>query len=201
VAAVIRGESVNRLPKSAVPQLERLAAGGGIGMSAAVSRVCNPPTTTQSSVNVAACTFGDTHSHRTVVLVGDSRAQMWVDVFIQIAVATHVKLVMLAKTACPAALGTFRMTSVQGVPEDSPWPACTAWHNFVFSTIKKLSPNVVVVSSSDNLFLISGTGYARPAQVKSAFSAFLRALPTNANLENSSGPGKLTENGPVVTTG
>jgi hypothetical protein len=180
VAAVIRGESVNKLPKSAVPQLETLSAGGGIGMSAAVSAICNPPTTTESSVYVPGCTFGDIHSSRTIVLVGDSRAQMWSDVFIQIAAAAHVKLVLLAKTACPAALGTFRLTNPQGYPSDSPWPACTAWHKFVLSTIKKLAPQVVVVSSTDHLFLMSAPGYAGPPQVKSAVSAFLKALPVGA---------------------
>ena len=176
-AAVVSGESMTKLPASVGPQLESLANGGGFGMSLTISKICHPPTTFQSSVNVAACTFGDTHSSRTMVLVGDERAQTWVDVFIQIATAAHVKLVVLAKAACPAALGTFRQVTLQGVPGNSPWLACTAWNKFVLSTIRKLAPQVVVVSSSDNLFLMSGTGYASPPKVGSTFGAFLQALP------------------------
>jgi hypothetical protein len=178
-AAVVSGESVRKLPRSAIPQIERLAGSVGIGFS--VGNVCPPPTTFQSSVNVAHCTFGDLHSSRTVVLVGDSRAEMWTDVFIQIATAAHVKLVVLAKTSCPAALGTYRLSNVQNVPTNSPWPACTAWHKFVLSTIKKLAPQLVVNCSSDNLYLMSANGFADPSQVKSAFSAFLRALPAGVN--------------------
>jgi SGNH domain (fused to AT3 domains) len=179
-AAVASGESLTQLPASAVPQLEKLASDPPLGDS--VSNICIPPSTFQSVTNVATCTFGDIHSSRTLVLVGDSRAQMWVDVFIRIATAAHVKLVVLAKDACPAALGTFRLTNSQGVPGNSPWPACTAWHRFVLSTIRKLAPQVVVISSSDNLFLMSSiaTGYAPSSEVKSAYSALLRAIPASS---------------------
>jgi hypothetical protein len=176
VAAVVRGESVNTLPKSAVHQLKRLANNGGIlGMS--VSNICVPPTRFQSRVNVAACTFGDKHSNRTIVLVGDDRAEMWVDVFIQIATASRLKLVVLVKSACPAALGTFRLVDAEGTPENSSWPACTAWHKFVLSTIKRLAPELVVNSSLDALYLMSAARFAAPPQVERAFSAFLQGLP------------------------
>jgi hypothetical protein len=176
---VIKGESVNELPKGAVLQVKRLASDRGIlGMS--VSKVCVPPTRFQSRVDVAACTFGDKHSNRTIVLVGDDKAEMWVDVFIQIATASHVKLIVLVKSACPAALGTFRLVNAQGTPGNSPWPACTAWHNFVLSTIKKLAPEVVVNSSLDTLYLTSAARFASPSQVERAFTAFLRGLPAGA---------------------
>jgi SGNH domain (fused to AT3 domains) len=174
-AAVTAGASITKMTPSVVSQLRALAAGGGIGAGLAVG--CPAATTLQRSVNVANCTFGDTESSKTMMLVGDSRAAMWFDVIDRIATAAKMKLIFLNKSACPAALGNFRLTSVAGVPSNMPWPACTAFHKFVLATIKKLAPSVVVVSSSDELYLMDAPGYASASQVVTASASFLKAIP------------------------
>ena len=88
---------------------------------------------------------------------------------------------MLAKTSCPAAPGSYRLFNSQNGVTNSPWPACTAWQNFVLSTIKKLAPQLVVDSSSDNLYLMSASNFADPSQVKSAFGAFSRLCKSAQN--------------------
>jgi hypothetical protein len=175
-AAVIAGASTTKMTPSVASQLQILAEGGGIG--AGLSAGCPGATELQSSVNVANCTFGDTKSSKTMMLVGDSRAAMWFNVIDRIAIAEKMKLVFLQKDACPAALASFRLTSAEGVPSSSPWPACTAFHKFIFATIKKLAPAVVIDSSSDVLYLTDApSGYAPASQVGPAFASFLRAIP------------------------
>jgi len=144
------------------------------------SGACGAPPTGQSKVSVAACTFGDKTASKTIVLLGDSRAQMWFNTFRTIADAAHLKLVLLAKGACPAALGTFRLTTPAGVPQNAPWPACAAWHTFVLHAVKALKPTVIVDSSADNLYLDTSNGYTSPAQTTTAIADFLNALPAHS---------------------
>ena len=177
VAAAVRaGLSVTQLTGGEASQLQSLAAGGGIGASLGAG--CPSTTTAQESVDVARCTFGDTSSSKTIVLVGDSRAAMWFNVLDRIAIAAKFKLIALGKNGCPAVIGNFRLIEPGGVPTRSAWPACTAFHGFVLATIKKLAPQVVVDSSTDNLYLVNAPGaFASASQVQTAFASFLKAIP------------------------
>lgn len=175
-AAVRAGTSASALTPGEASQLQALSGGGGIGADLGAS--CPSTATGQASVSVADCTFGDTTSRKTIVLVGDSRAAMWFDVLDKIAIAEGVKLIAMGKNGCPAAMGTFRVVSPGGIPSDSSWPACTGFHHFEIATIRKIAPRVVIDSSTDNLYLMDAPGaFASPAQVQTAFAAFLREIP------------------------
>jgi hypothetical protein len=175
-AAVRAAEKTVQPPAHVQPSLGALANGSDFGDELATD--CWGPGVNESRVNVKACTFGDTRARRTMVLTGDSRAQMWFDVIDSIAIASHLKLVFLAKSGCPSAIGTFRLNN-NGALSGSPWPACTSWHRFVISTIGSLRPQIVITASAEDLLLTSTeSSGAAPANVEeAALTAFLKAIP------------------------
>jgi hypothetical protein len=180
-AAVAAAEPLSQLPSRDVPQLEALASGklnyGYEGDN--VTSLCPGPSTFESKTDVSSCVFGDKTAKKTMVLLGDSRAQMWFQTFDQIATASRWRLVVLAKVACPAAVGSFRLID-NGVPTRTPFPACDNWHKFVISAVRAMKPQLIVDSSAPNLFLTNDQYAAPPSQAKTAISKFLDALPPSA---------------------
>jgi len=179
LAAVKSATSLTSMPSSAVTQLQSLAVGSETGHNFLPH--CQVPSTFESTVNVASCTFGDRTSSTTMVLVGDSRAEMWFNPIETIATAEHIKLVLLAKAGCPSAQASFRLNN-NGALSEAPWPACTAWQNFVSSTIAKLAPKIVVVADSVDLDLTTEPGAASPSTAQSDFASFFKSLPSGAKI-------------------
>jgi hypothetical protein len=181
-AAVTGAERLTRLPSQDVPQLEALADGklnyGYEGDN--VGSLCPGPSTFQSRVNISNCTFGDKTASKTMVLLGDSRAQMWFQTIDQIATASRWRLIVLAKAACPAAIGSFRLIDNNGVASSAPSTACDDWHRFMISAVKVIKPQLIVDSSAPNLYLMGNQYSAAPAQVETAMRKFLGALPRGA---------------------
>jgi hypothetical protein len=178
VAAVEAGLRQKTMASNVEPGMKWLAARQEYGNNEAVG--CQGARTYVSALSVGSCSFGDVSSSKVMVLEGDSRAQMWFDTIKMIATETHYKLVFLAKPGCPSAIGSFRLND--GRVETAPWPACTAWHNFVIQTIKTLAPRVVITASQLDLYL---TGLTAPASVpttKADFAAFYRRIPSSAKL-------------------
>ena len=131
---ILAAEKSTKPPSFVRPSISTLANGGDFGMQEAGH--CTAPGTNASSVSVASCTFGDKSADQTLVLTGDSRAQMWLDAFETVATGAQLKLVLLAKEGCPAPLATYRINN-DGTFSNSAWTACTKWHNFVIKTIKQ----------------------------------------------------------------
>lgn len=178
-AAVRRAQNAKTPPSHVAPSLEVLADNGDFGDSQ--SQVCPSVTVNISSVNTNDCIFGDTQSHKTIVLTGDSRAQMWFNAIDAIATASKYRLVFLAKSGCPVPLATYRINS-NGSLTNSPWIACSAWHKFIASTINSLAPQLVIVSSSASLDLAAPAHVATPMEETSDMLSFLHTLPSSAKI-------------------
>jgi hypothetical protein len=166
----VAAETTTKAPASVQPPIGTLANGGDFGMQEAGH--CASPGTNATSVNVGDCTFGDKSAKETLVLTGDSRAQMWLDAFEAVATGARVKLVLLAKEGCPAPLATYRINN-DGTFSNAAWTACTKWHSFVIKTIDALQPQVVVVASEESLALADPVHYALPAEEEQDMLAFL----------------------------
>jgi hypothetical protein len=181
-AAVSAGQSVTRLPSTALSNVEDLASEklniGYLG-DGVVTR-CPRLAESQARLTVANCTFGDRAATRTIVLLGDSRAQMWFETINAIATAQHWKLIVLTKSGCPAAVGSFRATTPAGVETNAPSTACDSWHQFLLATVRRIGPQVIIDSSSPNLLLEGGKGFATPARTVTAMEGFFRALPSGS---------------------
>ena len=100
---------------------------------------CNP---SQNATTVGKCVFGDPKGSKTIVLLGDSHAEMWFPGFNAVATRKHWKLVLLMKSSCPAVDLSFWYW-----PTNTPYSSCGAWHHYVTSRINKMDPAVVVLTS------------------------------------------------------
>ena len=119
-----------------------------------------------------ACTFGDTAAARTMVLYGDSHAGMWFRALDDIALKDHWRLVVLFKSACPAAL---LPTENRGSgAATGRWKACDAWHTYAVQRIDSIHPQLLVVSQGRNR---TPTGHVySTAKWQQGLALFFRAV-------------------------
>jgi SGNH domain (fused to AT3 domains) len=175
--AVQRAENTTVPPPDVAPSLQVLANDGDFGDS----DTCPGASLSMSSVDVNDCIFGDVFATRTMVLTGDSRAQMWFNAIDAIATANKYKLVFLAKGGCPAPLGSYEINN-DGSLTNAPWTACSNWHKFVAATIARLAPRVIIVSTTADLVLAGPAHVASPTEETADMLAFLHTLPSSAKV-------------------
>jgi peptidoglycan/LPS O-acetylase OafA/YrhL len=102
---------------------------------------------TYSGTTEPACTFGAPRGRRTMVIFGDSHANMWATALNDIAVADGWKLVTFVKDACPAIDLPVPDPPGYGTPR-APWLACEQWRQYVISRINLLRPNLLIVTQA-----------------------------------------------------
>ena len=139
VAAAVR---ITTLPKDLTPTLADAARDGG-NILAKTQTGCD---TDWQPVTVPACVWGDRTGSHTLVLLGDSHARMWLPAFNIIGERLHWKMVLLAKSSCPAPYTDFYNWMTH-----SAYPACDRWHSSAIARINHTNPDVVVVSGEDFL--------------------------------------------------
>jgi SGNH domain-containing protein len=177
--AVGRAERITAPPSGVEPSLQVLANYGDFGDSGSSS--CPGVTVNMSSVDVRDCIFGDVNATQTMVLTGDSRAQMWFDAIDAIAAASKYRLVFLAKSGCPVPLATYEINN-DGTLTNAPWAACSSWHEFVIATIKSLAPRLVIVSSSAEMDLAAPAHVASASEETADTLAFLHRIQLSAKV-------------------
>ena len=139
VAAATR---ITTLPKDLIPPLKDAARDNG-----------DFPANTQTGcalfwqeVTAPACVWGDRAGSHTLVLLGDSHARMWLTAFDAIGKRLHWKVVLLAKSSCPAPYTDFYNWMTR-----SAYPECDRWHSYTIARINHTNPDVVVMSGEDFL--------------------------------------------------
>ena len=177
--AVKRAENTTAPPSDVEPSLQVLANNADFGDSE--SQSCPGVTVSMSSVDVKDCIFGDVSATKTMVLTGDSRAQMWFNAINAIATASKYRLVFLAKSGCPVPLASYQINN-DGSLTNTPWTACSKWHKFVAATITSLAPKLIIVSSSADMDLAAPAHVASPTEETADMLAFLRTLPSSAKV-------------------
>jgi hypothetical protein len=94
---------------------------------------------------------------------------MWLPAFNGAAEAAHWRLIVLGKSACPAALiATVPNPPGVGTP-GAPYAACAAWHSWAVTTIRRLHPDLLVISTQDR----GWTGAAWHAGLTNLYSAVI----------------------------
>jgi hypothetical protein len=180
IAAVKAAQSLTTLPSNYSPSLATLSANGSWGGDMQDLSSCPLLSTNQSTFNVSDCYFGDTSAKFTVALVGDSRSRMLLDLFNDLGLLEKFRVLILAKSGCPAPLATYE-TSNNGTITTAPWPACTSFHTFILAQLAKVKPQLIVVSSNFGLYITKPTPHlATAAQVKTDFESFLSKLPKSS---------------------
>jgi peptidoglycan/LPS O-acetylase OafA/YrhL len=103
------------------------------------------------------CPRGDTDAERTLVVIGDSHARMWISAFERIAQHAGYTTYYLVKPQCTAASVTV------GAPATGePWADCDDFREWAFSEVERLRPDLTVVTSASpgTVFAPSGRAVA-----------------------------------------
>ena len=106
------------------------------------------------------CALGDAGSTHTMIAIGDSHTIMWLPAYQAMAKANHLRLFVLVKYFCPAALVT--VVNPPGAGNiGGPYESCISWHNWVVAVINSIKPDLVVVSQ-DSLYKTPATATSKP---------------------------------------
>jgi peptidoglycan/LPS O-acetylase OafA/YrhL len=116
------------------------------------------------------CIFGDTRSKTSIVLYGDSQAEMWSSPFIAMASQHHLKIYVLEKGGCGPWLKEYYSSSGGWFTD------CDTWHRWATQYMISLKPATIFI-----------TGYMgitqQPGDVTQAATAMISSLrPTGAQL-------------------
>jgi hypothetical protein len=176
-AAILAAEKATSPPSHVSPSISALAAQDDWGGDLQDQSACPTLGVSGATFTLSQCAFGDTKSTKVVALVGDSRAQMWLDAFNTLGLAEHFKVVLIAKSGCPVPVGTYETNNDNGTVSAAPWAACTTFHSFMATSLAALHPSVIVISSNYQLDLADPAHLASPAEVAADMTKFLKTLP------------------------
>lgn len=99
------------------------------------------PATWSGCPTLMKCVFGDTTSSKTLVLLGDSHAQMWLPALIRIGATHKLKVVLLYLPVCPAAT-----LDVWSSTYHAPYKGCTTTRSAWIEDLNKLHPAAIVLA-------------------------------------------------------
>ncbi|MEO9325033.1 acyltransferase family protein [Nocardioides sp. C4-1] len=89
------------------------------------------------------CARGDTDADRTIVVIGDSHARMWITAFEKIATRAGYRTYYLVKPECTAASVTVSAPVTGG-----PWDDCDDFREWAFDQVAELDPAMTVLAST-----------------------------------------------------
>ena len=129
------------------------------------------------------CHFGDRQSDRRVVLLGDSKATMYLPPAITVAEEEGWHLTTMLKGRCTPVLGT--MTRHQRSFDDG--RTCQRWRNKALDRINVDPPDLIVVVFSDDYVLVDGrdrklTEAGKIRTLQDGLAATLAAMPAESQV-------------------
>jgi peptidoglycan/LPS O-acetylase OafA/YrhL len=192
LAADLRnGVGTKRVPSNLTPPLTEASK----AVSLIVSNGCSLQ---DAGTRSKPCIYGDTASHTSVVMFGDSHAAAWFPALNLISKQEHWRLVVLTKAGCPPAAVALRR-------HNAPYRNCTAWRRNSEHQIAAMDPALVVITTSRYLGgakPLSGvpTGYGNTWE--NGMAATFRVLHRSAHrvLFISDGP-RLSQSAPDCVSG
>ena len=145
-AAVLKAVAVSAhmkaIPSDVTPALQLADSDSGQSMAGSVG--CNP---SFDQTKTPACIFGDPKGSKTLILYGDSHANMWLPAFDTIGKRLHWRIALLAKYACSAPDLNFGYWNGQF---ELPYTQCNEWRRYALARANSLHAQVVVVTSEFN---------------------------------------------------
>ena len=131
-ALVAASPNVNALPSGLYPNLSAVAPDSSGLYYPLSDKECDGTTS---------CVFASTTSKKTIVLFGDSHAQMWLPALVPIAQKLGYKIVLVWRPGCPAASITVWTGTTLG-----PDTACNTWRSNSLTQIHALAPSLVLLA-------------------------------------------------------
>jgi len=130
-------------------------------------------------VQLNPCVYGDPEGATTIVLVGDSHAAQWLPAFARAGLSAHWRIVLLAKSSCPAADVTWANGSV--------FPSCEPWRTDAFAWLAANPPALVVLASARRYTMYDAdrkplAATAARAAWAAAFSRSIAAMPATSRV-------------------
>ncbi len=159
---VATSQGLKTLPSHLVPSLARAADDDPQRIWPQTKGGCNP---------TPLCVFGDTTSSDTLVLWGDSHAEMWLSAIKPFALQHHVRIVLLTSLACPVADLTVWVQQVNAY-----LTSCDTKRQTDIQYINQLKPRLLVLSERTSGIMSSPTTYFTNSQWQSGFQSTLAAL-------------------------
>ena len=142
--------SVSTSPVAAVRQAIFEARHGGVLSASAQAQLASlaqdraiTAPCTYHAIYTKVCARGDVDAERSIVVIGDSHARMWIPAFDEIGKRYGFRTYYLVKSRCTASL-----VFPARVDNAAPFPGCVAFHNWVQQQVADLKPDLVVVSTS-----------------------------------------------------
>ena len=135
--AVAAARLIKSVPSNVNPALKDAVNDNGYPQ--AYAEGCEAPA---EKVQMPACVYGDPHGKKTMLLFGDSHAEMWLPGFDALAKRIHWKLVYLAKSGCPPAY----IAAWDPYRNRFPFTECDQWHKYATARIRKTKPNLLVLT-------------------------------------------------------
>jgi hypothetical protein len=136
VAAVKAARQGGKLPTRLTPTVSQL-----LNESYQFPSGCVPASDSQTTSTI--CHLGDTAATKSIVLFGDSHAQMWMPTILAIAQADSWNVVPIVKSGCVPSAWTGKGYS--GTP-GSTLAACHAWYQWALQQAKALRPDVTLMA-------------------------------------------------------
>ena len=118
-----------------------------------------------------ACTFGDQHAAKRVVLLGDSKAAQWLPALLDVERRHPFQLTLLSKGNCPAP-----ELSVYSYELHRPFAECDKWRQDAIDRILTLKPQLVVVASTFHGQRLASGGAMQSPAVEQAWEQGLSRL-------------------------
>ncbi|EGD44542.1 acyltransferase 3 [Nocardioidaceae bacterium Broad-1] len=88
------------------------------------------------------CPRGDVEAEKTMVIIGDSHARHWTPAVEEIAERSGYRAYVLAMPQC-----TVSLVTPDKIDSTDPMTSCDDFHDFMLSSVKKLRPDLLLISS------------------------------------------------------
>ena len=88
------------------------------------------------------CPRGDVDAEKTMVIIGDSHARHWTPAVEEIAERSGYRAYVLAMPQC-----TVSLVTPDKIDSTDPMTSCDDFHDFMLSSVKKLRPDLLLISS------------------------------------------------------
>lgn len=140
-----QSSTATQLPAEAKTMMTNVASkysGFYVGLAKSRSTHCDAKTgqaTIPANPGVT-CLFGQPTAKRTIVLFGDSQANMWTPAFHELGILLNIRVVAFSKPSCPP--WGYVVTQTSGAA----YPDCTLWRTAVRNYINTSHPTYVVLT-------------------------------------------------------
>lgn len=142
-----QSSTVTQLPAEAKTMMANVASkysGFYVGLAKSRSTHCDAKTgqaTIPANPGVT-CLFGQPTAKPTIVLFGDSQANMWTPAFHELGILLNIRVVAFSKPSCPP--WGYVVTQTSGAA----YPDCTLWRTAVRNYINTSHPTYVVLTGA-----------------------------------------------------